>query len=161
MSIKNVLADDFLASLNSEELANLERLGEEGVRAHLILLFSTQEKKSSHAAINIPFELGEQKFEAVGFLSDGETSCLGSEAIKRCDNGSLLKSEEDWNFLCNHSGELPAELRSHWLVTARPRPGGPRRVSSLGWDSREWYVSWRGLARQWYSYGLVVRRCVS
>ncbi|MCW1930033.1 MAG: hypothetical protein KIH62_001820 [Candidatus Kerfeldbacteria bacterium] len=166
MSLENILATAFLASLTPEEREQLEKLGYEEVRTHLIKLLPDEGKKvadaptvpSIHSKIRIPFVLGGQHFEAVGFLREGEQSCLGKQALERVSDP--LKSEEDWRLLYEYRAQLPAELRKYWLVTTRPYPGSPRFVSLLYFGSRKWHIHWINLDVQWFSDGLVVRRCV-
>ncbi|MBI4407632.1 MAG: hypothetical protein HY565_04000 [Candidatus Kerfeldbacteria bacterium] len=112
----------------------------------------------AHADIRYELTLGGQAFEAVGFLAAGEESVRGEEAIRRCDNGHLIRSEDDWHLLYKHRSQLPQGLVAYWLVTARPNPGYPRDVSSLDFDSLEWYDRWNDLDNRWDRDSLVVRR---
>lgn len=116
---------------------------------------------SLHAGICIPFELGGQTFDAVGFLKD-EEYVLGEEAIRRVDNGHVIRSNEDWQFLYENHQDLPSELNDFWLATARPHPGSPRGVSTLyRLDVSGWYDGWSGLDDRWWARrGLVLRRRV-
>ena len=112
-----------------------------------------------HADICIAFELGGQSFEAVGFLKD-EENILGEEAIRRVDNGHIVRSGEDWQFIYENRQDLPEELNDFWLATARPNPGDPRYVSCLDRHDGEWYDRWFNLDNGWFRNGLVLRRRV-
>ena len=113
-----------------------------------------------HAEICIPFEIDGEEFEAVGFLQEGEQSCLGEEAIRRCGD-HVVTSEADWNLLYRNRAQLPTELESYVLVTGRPNPDSPRVVSSLYFVGFGWYGGWSNLSYQWGRSCLVVRRRVS
>lgn len=125
----------------------------------LVMLLGNEQ--TSAESICIPFEIAREKFEAVGFLKVGEASYLCEEAIRRADNGHLVKTDEDWRLLHDNRAQLPTELRRYWLVTARPSPDGPHYVSHLLFDGLKWYDGWVDLAYQWLGASLVVRRCVS
>lgn len=115
----------------------------------------------SHSEICIQFELGGQPFEAVGFLNAGENSTAGEEALRRTDNGHIVRSDADWRFVCDHRAELPKELNSYWLATARPGPVDPRCVSCLYRFGAGWCGDWGGLGGPWSRGGLVLRRRMS
>lgn len=118
-------------------------------------------KQTAHESICIPFTINWEQFEAVGFLRQGEVSCLGEEALRRCDNGHLVRKEADWRLLYENRAQLPTELQKYWLATARPDPDYPRLVSRLAFDSGVWYGNWHDLGGQWVGGLLVVRRRVS
>ena len=120
---------------------------------------SQKHETRCHADICIAFELGGQQFEAVGFLKD-EDYVAGSEAVRRVDNGHVVKTDEDWQLIYQNRQDLPPELNNFWLATARPRPVSPRFVSCLGRSDGGWHVNWGNLDYGWDRFGLVLRRRV-
>lgn len=122
---------------------------------------SSRPAESNHADICIHFELGGQRFEAVGFLGKDEDYILGEEAIQRVDNSHIIRSDEDWRFIYQNRQNIPSELHGFWLVTARPDPDVPRNVSCLARYVGEWYGHWNYLDGRWVRDGLVLRRRVS
>lgn len=108
------------------------------------------------------FKLNGEYFDAVLVHQNGEDHVLGEKAIQRADEDrsdvKVVRSEEDWEFVYDHRGELPSKLNDFWLATARPYPGLPRGVSSLLRGSRGWCGCWLGLDDVWPRYALVLRR---
>ena len=120
---------------------------------------SQKHETRCHADICIAFELGGQQFEAVGFLKD-EDYVAGSEAVRRVDNGHVVKTDEDWQLIYQNRQDLPPELNNFWLATARSVPVGPRGVSYLYWVGDGWRGDWHGLGGEWDRDVLVLRRRV-
>lgn len=111
------------------------------------------------------FTLGRKRLEAVRCFEVTEELVPGDEAIRRTDNGHIVRSDDDWAFVLRHRTELPKELKkAYWLATARPSPGRLYNVSSLhyrgpAWriGAGQWYVSWDSLNSPWDRKGLVLR----
>lgn len=116
--------------------------------------------QTAHADICIPFEVNGEQFEAVGFLMVCETNCLGREACRRADNGHLIGSEEDWQFLYRNRSQLPVELRRYLLFIPNPPPGSPRYVSYLHFEDYDWRSCSYFLDFPMGENSLVVRRRV-
>lgn len=116
-----------------------------------------------HKDICVGFPLGGRTFEAVGFLADWEESVQGEEALRRADNGELIRSEEDWQFVHEHRGEFPRLLEVYCLATARPEPQDCiNRVSVFRYDDVMWCSSSRSIfLQQWDRQMLILRRVVS
>lgn len=114
----------------------------------------------AHKDICIKFEVDGLKFEAVGFLSEGERSVDGDTMLSRTagENGGAI-GEADWTFLSERTNQFPTELRRYYLATGRRRPGLPRLVSCFGWSGLRWCQDWYYLGHRWSDYGLVLRRC--
>ena len=115
----------------------------------------------THKDICIKFEAtrrGEtRRFEAVGFLKDGEPSVDGDEMLRRVPNAI---GEEDSNFLDEcASQDWSRELLPYYLATNRRYPGYQRHVRYFRQISDRWVRGWHGLDIQWYRGALVLRRC--
>lgn len=106
------------------------------------------------------FTVGDRRFEAVGFLKEGERSVSGDEMLERTagENGGAI-GEEDEAFLRQHLEELPEALRRYYLVTGRRNPYRPQYVSCFLFASDGWFQCWLWLVNRWRDGGLVVRRC--
>ena len=116
--------------------------------------------ETTHANICISFELEGVRYEAVGFLQDGEDSVELREAIERAGE-TVVSGDEDWKRIKRGLNQLPGELlKFNWLVTNRPSPDYPSYVSCLDRSARGWRGDWSRLRRHWRRYGLVLRRCV-
>jgi hypothetical protein len=128
--------------------------------------FSKEQKMPSHKDLCIHFTIvhqqGNRTYEAVGFLNEGESCCLGTEMLERVvdKNGGAINEEEE-TFLLSQLQQLPAELRPYWLVTKRPCPGNPpRNVSCFACNEEgRWYRFWDWLGYGWFEKCLVLRRC--
>ena len=170
-----VLAQSALTDLTFEQAKRL--LGGEGkkrlmseIRA-LQVEISTQairgkKDQMSHKDICIPFTITDKDgvkhhFEAVGFLKDGETSASIEEVYSRVGERVII-SDEDWELFGEYSGQLPDELLQFgYLLTARPCPGDPGRVSCVDRSGRGWHtMSWVDLSFHCDRHGLVLRRAV-
>lgn len=115
---------------------------------------------AAHQDILITFEVEDRRYEAVGFIREGETSVDGDEMLRRTagKNGGAI-GEEDVSFLRERRGQLPDTLRPYWLVTGQRDPDNPRYVSYLYFYGIGWCQGWNWLGHQWNDYYLVVRRC--
>jgi len=115
---------------------------------------------AAHNKIRIPFEIDGRRFEAVGFLTEWESSVNGDEMLARTatENGGAI-GDEDEAVLSERRDKLPTELQKYYLVTNRRHPGNSRNVSYFSWDGVRWHQYWSSLDDQWHGHGLVVRRC--
>ncbi len=113
----------------------------------------------AHKDIRKQFEVKGRRFEAVGFLEEGEPSVDGDEMLKRTngENGGVI-GEEDEGYIGQYHDQLPVELQRYWLVTNRFH-NGQRHFLNLFWfyDGR-WDRDWHELNRQWREHYIVVRR---
>lgn len=114
----------------------------------------------AHKDIRIGFEIEGRRFEAVGFLNEGESSVLGDTMLERTagENGGAI-GDEDEAFLSERRAKFPAELRRYYLTTNRRHPGHPRLVSCFSWYDVRWCQFWDCLVYQWDGNVLVLRRC--
>lgn len=116
----------------------------------------------AHKDIRKPFPAthpttGETRyFEAVGFLTEGESPIYGDEMLERVP-GAI--GEEDGKFLdeCDHQ-VWSQELRAFYLATAWRYPGYPRCVRYFYWSDGRWDRRWSFLDDRWDDDNLVVRR---
>lgn len=127
----------------------------------------------SHADIRIKFEIDDRKYEAVGYLQEGEVAISGREMLRRTDteNGGVI-GDIDENFLLDKDAtinkndpgtkriyKIPVELRPYFLVINRRLPEAPQFISVLdnqgtrNWSQRACWVSCQFTATY-----LVVRR---
>lgn len=114
----------------------------------------------AHKDIRITFELDGRRYEAAGFLNEGESSVDGDTMLSRTsgENGGVI-GDDDEEFLSEHRSKFPKELRKYYLVTGRRRPVDPWSVSCFCWYIRGWFQGWGILGGQWYGSVLVLRRC--
>lgn len=118
----------------------------------------------AHKDIRIPFEVDGRKYEAVGFLNEGETLVFADAMFERTskENGGAI-GDEDEAFLSERRAKLPAELRQYYLATARLNPCDPWYVSyfNLSPSTNGWRQDWGGLGPdcRWGGLFLVLRRC--
>ena len=116
---------------------------------------------TKHADICIPLELEGVKYEAVGFLQDGEESITLEEIFRRVGK-TIIKDKEDFDRILFNGYKISAkELRRfNWLITATPAGDPhPSLISCL-------LVTFTGLGeRSCISgekknrYALALRRC--
>lgn len=108
-----------------------------------------------HADIRIKFEVEDRKYEAVGFLQEGETSISGVEMLRRTDteNGGVIGDNDEAffremdasinklnaNFLDRRIFKIPTELRPYFLVINRRLPTASQFVSLLAAEGRWWW----------------------
>ena len=125
-------------------------------------VFTVRYSTPLHKNIHIEFELGGEPFDAVGYMTRGEeiTGGLeGNKALKRVDNGLIVRTQEDWEYVCEHVDDFPEELDNYGLVSDRPIPGIDDAVSILfekhngKRDEFREFKSWR-----WRANNLVLRR---
>ncbi len=70
---------------------------------------------TAHKDIKIQFEIDGRRYEAVGFLNEGERSVAGNELLLRV-NGVIGK--EDVEFIAKHRRKMPMKsLRYYTLLT--------------------------------------------
>jgi hypothetical protein len=100
-----------------------------------------------------------RRFEAVGFLCEGEPSVDGNTMLSRTsgENGGAI-GEEDEKFIWKHCYLLPTEFWPHDLVTNRRDPEYPHHVLFFDCSCGKWYRSRESLDEQWGENALVVRR---
>jgi hypothetical protein len=93
----------------------------------------------AHEETRIPFEIGGERFVAMGFLRTGEASCALEDALHRLRSKSPVANSEDWLRLHAWRRSLPAELHGYRLATARcENPRGALRYLVLGEHDEEW-----------------------
>ena len=128
----------------------------------------------AHADIRIKFEIDDRKYEAVGFLQEGEAPVSGREMMRRTDteNGGVIGDIDEGILLdkdatINKNGpdalriyQIPVGLRPYFLVINRRLPTNSQFISLLDnpygmrwWSQRACWMSCPFTA----SY-LVVRR---
>lgn len=118
---------------------------------------------TAHKDIRIEFEIDGRRFEAVGFLAEGENSVSGDEMIRRTaneNNGGI--GEDDYLFLSKkRRDKFPEELRQYCLITNRRYPDAPHYVSRFKWDGGEWLLGWSYLNHyEWdKNFKVLSRRC--
>lgn len=114
----------------------------------------------AHKDICIGFTLGGQPFEAVGFLEDGEEFVSGDGALRRTDNGQIVRSKEDWRLLYTNRSQLPEKLSQYCLMTAQDSSSG-FGIAGLNFDEGAWHSAGYGPACEWYRDRLILRRVVN
>lgn len=116
----------------------------------------------AHKDICIQFEIKGRRFEAVGcFLNEDDTMVTRNTMLERTDRDGMIVGEEDWEFIYENRQDFPPELRDYFLVTKRPYPDRPTRLSCFIWynpfgkwfDFCSHYVDY-----QWDDNYLVLRR---
>ena len=113
-----------------------------------------------HKDIRITFKVKGRRYEAVGFLNDGEPSVDGETMLSRTagENGGAI-GKEDVAFLLEHPSKFPKKLQKYYLATGKRDPAGPHGVSGFCGNDRRCSRSWRSLDFLWYDRDLVLRRC--
>ncbi len=106
------------------------------------------------------FQLHGRMFEAVGFLNRFQSDLRGWEAIDRVDNGLVVSSQKDWQFILQHRNFLPEELNNYYLITKTHMRGTSDAVYVLqtpeNGDRNPFYTY---LGYRWYKSDLILRRC--
>ena len=122
------------------------------------------EKKVTHKDICVKFVIkdangSEHRFEAIGFLNEGESSVSGCEMLKRISekNGGAI-GKKDADFLWEYRGQLPEKLHQYYLVTNQDLNGFQLLIECFGWFVC-WYTKTSHLSYPWHGHCLVVRRC--
>lgn len=116
-----------------------------------------------HKNIRVPFEIGNRRYEAVGFLNKGESSVSGYTMLARtvAKNGGAI-GNEDVAFLKDLMDLLPKEFYRYCLVTNQRSPDYPCYISCYYYESHSsWNRFWRLSSlrcHQWSDRHLVVRR---
>jgi len=116
----------------------------------------------AHKDIRKEFEVKDEKtgevrkYEAVGFLEDGEPSVCGDEMLRRVPDAI---GGEDVKFLeeCIDQ-DWSRELWPYYLATNCRHPDGPRSVRCFCRYASRWYRARRWLGIVWGDYCLIVRR---
>lgn len=119
----------------------------------------TIQEVGGHANIRIPFEANGRKYEAVGFIRDGERCVSGDEMLARTmrDAGEKDSTYPEWVSGVNSA----KELAGFKLVAANVRRiENQRIVTYLYWNnfSQSWEEDWFWLKYQWDASFLMVRR---
>ncbi|MBI5254173.1 hypothetical protein HY932_00080 [Candidatus Falkowbacteria bacterium] len=115
-----------------------------------------------HKDIRIQFKIENRRYEAVGFLNEGEGPVSGSEMLKRTagENGGVIGAD-DGDFLSWRRDQFPQELQKYILISNWENPGGPRWVSYFDYNIKDgWYYFFGHL--DFTPFGnnvLVLRRC--
>lgn len=114
----------------------------------------------AHKDICIKFEREGRRFEAVGFLEEGEPAVYSDDIIRRTDlDGNVLKSSEDYDFLCCATGKFPQELSSYHLFTMIRLLGNPEpKYLCFSPYNNTWLDGWMPLWRWFGADFLVLRR---
>ena len=119
----------------------------------------------AHKDICIRFEIDGRRFEAVGFLNEGEISMSRVIMLERADkkNGGALVKDEDTVFLSERRIQFPTELQQYYLVTSCcDAPTDPRYILFFHWNvcDNKWRKALISPDDDWYHRTLVLRRCL-
>ena len=120
---------------------------------------------AAHKDIRYSFEIDSRRFEAVGFLNEGELEVRGNIALLRTTDKNNAVGEESVAFLDKHLNQLPDALRFYQLITSRFSHDIPDSVlcftfKSDRWSRYGWNKEWCWLGDLWRQGRLVLRRCV-
>ncbi len=114
-----------------------------------------------HREIRIVFAMGGRRYEAVGFLNEGEVSILGPEVLIRTigENGGMI-GDEDTSILAKERS-FPEELKGYRLLTFF-RGAEEYYFKYFEYDYRarrqKWPMGLGWIVDKWDGCALVVRR---
>ena len=113
----------------------------------------------THQEIRISFELHGRRYEAVGFLPNGQSSVNVQEMFRLTDveKGGAIGEDDETHFL-KYRTELPNSLERYALVTKRALPGNPRSYAYYRSYVRSWSRDWLASEAKCTEMHLVVRR---